>query len=189
MTEVNGLLTYDRVPKVAVEQIRRVNGFEFPAPKYRTILPTSEETAQTWKYTFEKPMEGWQTKDFDDSRWTEGMGAFGNVGTKAHTQWNTPDIWLRRKFDVGEIAPEEVNRFVMTELHHGRLDVYINGFENYSQQGNNRSGKGFFEHRPLNSAVREAIQAASQNVIAVHCHAVSDQQFFDAGLAVRIPTT
>jgi hypothetical protein len=42
MTEVNGLLTYDRVAKLPPEQIRQVNTFRFPAPVYRDIVPTSE---------------------------------------------------------------------------------------------------------------------------------------------------
>ncbi|HEY0308068.1 MAG TPA: glycoside hydrolase family 2 TIM barrel-domain containing protein [Acidobacteriaceae bacterium] len=188
MTEVNGLLTYDRIPKVALDQIRRVNEFRFPAPAYSTILPSSEDTAQPWKYTFEKPTDDWQKKDFDDSGWLKGNGAFGNHGTDAHIEWSTPDIWLRREFHVGKISAKEVNRLVMNELHRSRLDVYVNGIQNYTQQGNNRSGKGFYEHRPLNRAVREAVLPGGQNVIAVHCHAVSDLQFFDAGLAVRIPT-
>jgi hypothetical protein len=40
--EMNGLLTYDRIPKVEPARIAQANRFELPLPKYVALVPTSE---------------------------------------------------------------------------------------------------------------------------------------------------
>ena len=40
-TELNGLLTYDRVPKMDIAQIAKANRFELPPPVYTTVLEPS----------------------------------------------------------------------------------------------------------------------------------------------------
>jgi hypothetical protein len=47
MTEVNGLLTYDRVPKVSMEKIAQANHWTLPMPTYRAIVPSSEKSRQS----------------------------------------------------------------------------------------------------------------------------------------------
>jgi hypothetical protein len=37
-------------------------------------------------------------------------------------------------------------------------------------------------------AVKQAVLSNADNVIAVHCHGVSDKQYFDAGLSIRTPS-
>lgn len=67
MTEVNGLLTYDRVPKLPANAIRKVNTFNFPAPTYKVLLPTAEVEPQQWRYTTAIPNGEWSSPSFDDS--------------------------------------------------------------------------------------------------------------------------
>ena len=45
-TEINGLMTYDRVSKVDPALIARATHFEYPNPTYQEVVPTSEKTAQ-----------------------------------------------------------------------------------------------------------------------------------------------
>ncbi len=187
MTEVNGLLTYDRVAKIPPEQLRQVNTFHFPAPTYKAIAPASEKNGQVWKYTLEKPDGMWSDKSYDDSHWTEGVGGFGDRGVPGGTKWSTPDIWLRRHFNPGALTTEQVDNLVITEIHQGSVDFYINGQKIDAQRGTNRAGELKYEHRPISPSVRQAVLPNTDNVIAVHCHGNGTQQYFDAGLAIRVP--
>ena len=189
MTEVNGLLTYARLPKIPIEKIRQVNAFQFPAPRYETVLPTSQANGQTWRYATSKPDESWSKKEFEDSNWSQGPGPFANSGEHVGTAWTTPDIWLRRHFNPGALTPDQIQNLVLTEVHRGRLELYIIGVQTFTQQGNNRASEGGYQHRPLSRAVREAILPNTENVIAVHIHDAQEQQSFDAGLAIRIPSS
>ena len=58
-TELNGLMTYDRMLKCDPAQIALANHFQYPVPTYREIVPTSEKTSQTWKYTITAPAADW----------------------------------------------------------------------------------------------------------------------------------
>ncbi len=188
MTEVNGLMTYDRIAKVSPQQLRQVNTFQFPAPSYKAVLPTSEGGGQRWSYVTVKPAGDWSNQDYDDSQWQQGNGAFGNQGDHIGTKWSTPDIWLRRRFNPGALTPEQLQNLVLTELHEGNMDVTINGVAMQPQHGNNRAFEKRYEHRPLSHAMRQAVRSNADNVIAVHCHANKDEQYFDAGLSIRIPS-
>ena len=186
MTEINGLLTYDRVAKIPVEKIRQVNTFQFPAPAYKTLLPTSQASGQPWRYVTAKPDGSWSAKEYDDSHWQQGPAPFANPVERGGTRWDTPDIWVRRHFNPGAITPEQIQNLMLTEIHRGRLELYINGVQTFTQQGNNRASDGRYEQRPLSHAVRAAILPNAENVIAVHCHGSNDQQSFDAGLSIRM---
>ncbi len=186
MTEVNGLLTYDRVAKVPVEKIREVNTFHFPAPTYKAIVPTSDKEGQIWKYTFEKPNEMWSNKEYDDSKWSQGPGAFGDQEDHLGTKWATPDLWLRRHFNPGALTADQVGNLVITEARQGSVEMYINGQKIDPERGNMRDNELKYEHRPISSSVRQAVLPNADNVIAVHCHSNGPQHYFDAGLAIRV---
>lgn len=187
MTEVNGLMTYDRIAKIPPEKIREVNTFHFPAPTYKAIVPASEKNGQVWGYTFEKPNEMWSSKEYDDAQWSQGPGAFGDHGDHVGTRWNTPDLWLRRHFNPGALTADQLDNLVITEARQGSVEMYINGQKIDPERGNMRDKKLKYEHRPISSSVRQAVLPNGDNVIAVHCHSNGAPQFFDAGLAIRIP--
>jgi hypothetical protein len=187
MTEINGLMTYDRVPKIAPEKLRQVNTFHFPAPTYKAIVPTSEKEAQLWTYTFEKPNEMWSNQVFDDSKWPHGPGPFGDHGDHVGTKWAKPDLWLRRHFNPGQLTADQVNNLLITEARQGMVEMYINGQKIDAERGNMRDNELKYEHRPISPSIRLAILPNADNVIAVHCHSNVAPQYFDAGLAIRIP--
>src|SRR5437660_1039139 len=66
-TESNGLLTYDRaVIKVDLERVAAANRGDFSrVPVLRTLVPSSQKTAQVWRYTLEDPGKDWFKPDFD----------------------------------------------------------------------------------------------------------------------------
>ena len=70
--EVNGLMTYDReVVKYDVDMAELHAKLFLPPPIIITkvVVPTSEQQPQTWRYTTEKPADGWEKPGFDDSAW------------------------------------------------------------------------------------------------------------------------
>ncbi|KPJ72466.1 MAG: glycoside hydrolase family 2, partial [Planctomycetes bacterium DG_20] len=129
--ECNGLLTYDRaVIKPDLERVAAANRGDFskvpPPPVVKTVVPTSEQQAQPWRYTFTDPGAGWFNRDFDDSGWKTGPGGFGTKdtpGAVVGTVWNTPDIWLRREVAI----PEGEFRLALRVHHDEDAQVYING--------------------------------------------------------------
>lgn len=175
-TEANGLLTYDReIIKVDADLVAAANRGRFPET---TIwLATSQVEPQEWRYTFSEPAEGWQRPEFDDSAWQRGPGGFGTQGTPGavvRTVWDTPDIWLRRQFDVAELPAEEL----LLSIHHDEdVQVYINGVLAATAQGyTTRYGE-----LPLRPEAQAALRKG-RNVLAVHCRQTGGGQYIDVGL-------
>jgi len=179
--EVNGLMTYDReVLKLDLDTTAALHKTLFlPPPKETTLVPTSRETAQTWRYTTDKPADGWQEPGFSDSPWKEGPGGFGEPttpGSRVRTSWKTPDIWLRRSIDV----PSHAAGSLTLNIHHDEdAEVYLNGVQVFA-------AKGFltdYSLVPLDERAAAALKPG-KNVIAVHCHETRGGQYIDVGLSV-----
>jgi hypothetical protein len=143
---------------------------------WRTLVPTSQASAQIWRYTTNAPSADWLKPDFDDSGWTQGKGGFGSPGTPGAvvgTEWRTSDIWLRRTFRADTAA------FALTalKLHHDEdTEIYLNGqrvavFTGYAS--------GYFT--ALADALSKAI-VVGENLLAIHCHNTVGGQFIDAGI-------
>ena len=187
--ELNGLMTYDRLFKCDPAAIAKANHFQYPVPVYREIVPTSETTSQTWKYTTAPPASDWFKPSFDDSAWKQGLGGFGH-DAPGHgligTPWtDTPgDIWLRRTFNPGALTPQQVSRLVFRDYHDEDIDVYINGVPAYSATGYISS----YEYRPLSKAAQQSLLLNADNQIAVHCHQTEGGQYIDVGISERIPS-
>ncbi len=127
--EVNGLMTYDRaIIKPDIVQLAEANRqLYLPAPKITPLLATSKNEPYAWRYTTEKPTDDWLKPDFDDARWQSSPAGFGTEktpGAKARTMWNTPDIWLRRRFELPQVPAGEL----AINIHHDEdAEVYLNG--------------------------------------------------------------
>ena len=183
-TEVNGLLTYDReLLKIPAERLAEGHRrLYLPPPRTTDAVPTSQKTARDWRFTTKQPTEGWRQKDFDDSSWTLAPAGFGTQGTPGgvvRTEWNTPDIWLRRTFDVpASAAGEGLFNDPHLMVHHDEdAEVYINGVLAASLPGYT-VGYGAF---PLREEARAAMRPG-KNLLAVHCRQTGGGQFIDVGL-------
>lgn len=181
--EMNGLLTYDRIPKVDPAKIAQANRFELPLPKYVPVVATSEVSPQMWRFTTESPGKEWSLTSFDDAAWTEKPGGFGNVADRPGTPWTTKGIWIRRHFNPGKLSAAQVENLVANDMHLGNIQIYINGVLAYEQGKNGL----LYEHRGLTKEARAAIKVDSDNVLAVHGVSRDDKQWVDAGLDLRIP--
>ncbi len=180
--EVNGLLTYDReIDKMDPERIavaaKKLYG---PQPILREIVPTSETTAQLWRYTTSQPASTWANPDFDDSAWQQGQGGFGTEGTPGAvvgTTWDSNDIWLRRSFRI-DVLPQQEDLYL--RIHHDEdAEVYLNG----KKIAEVPKFVGSYRVIPLkdNSELLEG-----ENTLAVHCHQTSGGQFIDVGIGLII---
>ena len=182
--EVNGLMTYDReILKFDVAETAKWHkALAGPPPEYVDLVPTSKEKAQTWRYTFAKPTEGWEKPDFDATQWKEGAGGFGTKITPnavVGTEWKSDDIWLRRAF-VLAAAPEGE---VLLSIHHDEdAEVYLNGVLAAKVAG---FTSGYVEV-PLTPGGRKALKAGA-NTMAIHCHQTAGGQCIDAGLIRVVP--
>jgi hypothetical protein len=178
--ELNGLLTYDReVLKVDVDRVRAANLGQTPRVTTVEVMPTSQKEPQTWRYTFGAPAEGWMSRSFDASKWKEGPGGFGTEGTPGavvHTTWNTPDIWLRREFELPkDVKPEDL----LLIIHHDEeAEVYINGVLAWRR----RNFQTDYEEFGLRAEAYAAIKPQEKNVLAIHCRQTTGGQYIDAGL-------
>jgi hypothetical protein len=179
-TEINGLLTYDReVVKVGLERAFAVNRGDFSKfPELKEVAPTSREEGVVWRYTFEKPADGWFRAGFDASDWKEGMGGFGTEGTPGavvRTEWKTPDIWIRRQITLPADLPPSVHLV----MHHDEdAEVYLNGVLAAKVTGYITG----YEDMPILDKARKALRPG-KNVLAVHCHQTVGGQYIDVGLA------
>ena len=178
--EVNGLMTYDReVLKFDAETLAKAHRkLYLPPPKITTIVPTSEETAQTWRYSTDKPKEGWEKSGFDDSAWKSGPGGFGEPstpGSVVKTTWKTNDIWLRRDFEWSNDKP--IHELGLRIHHDEDSEVFLNGVLIGTASGYSTS----YQDRALDEAATKAIKPG-KNVLAVHCHQTGGGQYIDVGL-------
>jgi hypothetical protein len=177
--EVNGLMTYDRaILKLDEKQIAAAHArLYLPPPKVATIVPTSQKEAQKWRFSLDKPADGWQKPGFDDAGWKEGPGGFGEKstpGTTVRTDWKTPDIWLRRTFDL----PAGKHEGLHLSIHHDEdAEVYLNGVLAAKTTG-------YITDYTLIAFDEAALKALREgtNTLAVHCHQTGGGQYIDVGL-------
>ncbi len=178
-TEANGLMTYDRaVIKVDVERVAAVNRGDFSrVPQAKVVVPTSQEKGLTWRYTLDKPADGWFKTDFDDSSWKEGPGGFGTKGTPGavvRTEWKTDDIWLRREFTL----PDGRFSDLYLLLHHDEdAEIYVNGVLAAKVSGYITD----YEEVPISAAARATLKPG-KNLLAVHCKQTTGGQYIDVGI-------
>lgn len=189
-TEVNGWYTYDRVLKISnadVTTIRNANLALIAAANntYTQIVPTSETTAQSWRYTTAAPASNWNTTGFSDSAWSTGNGGFGTAGTPGAiigTTWSTADIWLRRTFNPGSLTATQISN-LMFRLHHDEdAELYINGVLALTATGY----IGNYVYMPMTTAGQNAVIQNGNNVLAVHVHQTTGGQFIDSGIFVKV---
>jgi len=184
--ECNGLLTYDRLVKGDLARIAAANRGDFskvpPPPVTKTVVPTSEETGQPWRYTTGKPADGWTKPGFDDSAWKKGPGGFGTEGTPGavvRTEWKTADIWLRREMAV----PDQKFTSLQFRVHHDEdVEIYLNGVLACKLNG----FQGEYEERPMTPEGKAALKPG-KNLIAVHCKQTGGGQYVDVGLVDVAP--
>jgi len=141
------------------------------------LLNTAETRAGTWRFTTEQPAAAWRQPDFNDQGWSQGRAGFGTEGTPnatIGTEWKTPDIWLRRSFDVpaGNREPQ-----VLRWHHDEDAEVYLNGELAAKASGFLQD----YENREILAPALATLKPG-RNTIAIHCHQTTGGQYIDVGL-------
>ena len=178
-TEVNGLMTYDRkVMKIPVDVAAKAHqALYLPPPKITVLAASSRDEAQTWKFTLEKPADGWEASQFDDAGWKSAPGGFGEKstpGSVVRTDWKTGDIWLRRPFTL-QNAPTGQLRFY---VHHDEdCEIYLNGVLAAKMTGWTTEYRSFRMTPESIATLKPGV-----NTMAVHCKQKTGGQYIDVGL-------
>ncbi|HPA19151.1 MAG TPA: glycoside hydrolase family 2 TIM barrel-domain containing protein [Verrucomicrobiae bacterium] len=177
--EINGYMTYDRaVLKLDAADLARVHAPLYgPVAKVTPLMSSAETAPQQWRYTLEKPAEGWDKPDFDDSGWMTGAAPFRGgehpfVGKG--TAWDRPGIWMRRCFDVaGPTKGLGVNFYALQDI-----DVHLNG-EPLLHLAEHR-GKRHYDD--VNVSDKAGLLRKGRNVIAVSGAKPKEPRAIDIGL-------
>lgn len=179
--EINGLLTYDRLRKADPAWLREQSQYLLNAPTKLTnkteILLTAETVDSKWQFTTTEPPADWTQLKFDADAWAESGSGFGAgnpapPGAKIRSSWTTPEIWVRKSFELNEIPKDKV----YLQLYYDEdCEVYINGvevarFNGYSTQ-----------YVSLALANQGGL-LKGKNVIAIHCKQTGGGQYIDAGI-------
>lgn len=181
--EVNGVMSYDReVTKLSDESVALNRTLYSDPPVLLEVVPTSREEGQLWRITEEAPAEGWFDLGYDDSSWRQGPGGFGTdrtPGARVRTPWESPELWLRRAF---ELENEEIqalqSALLYLRIHHDEgAEIYLNGVRIAALEGHTTD----YRLEPLD---REAVGLlrAGLNVLAVHVGQTDGGQFIDVGI-------
>ena len=147
-------------------------------PQRSVLVPTAEKSPVPWRYSLEKPMEGWFKPDFDDTAWKMGTAPFGTLeppfARKPNTVWTSTDIWLRREF---EFPPGQFTDLTLLLHHDEDTEVHVNGVLAVKASGYNAA----YEPFDLTSEGQAALRPG-RNLMAVHCHQTTGGQYLDVGL-------
>lgn len=180
--EVNGLMTYDRrVTKLDPDRLasmhRRVIDAASAGGSIRTIVASSAERGQAWRYTLADPGSGWMRPGFDDAGWSVGEGGFGTPqtpNTSVRTRWDTPVIWLRRTVRLPALGGSRVGLWI----HHDEdTVVYVNGVEAARLSG--------YTGGPVPVLLGDAASGTlveGENLLAIRTTQTGGGQYIDAGL-------
>jgi len=177
--EISGLMTYDRamIKVKDEEEIKKYVDRLYPSESIANVIfPTGHlSDGQEWYYTLKDPTGNWTQISYDSSNWSKGKAGFGALKTPditIHTEWTSPDIWLRKEFDIKETPKHPVLHIFYDDI----AKVYINGIQ---------IDNGMFDpYQDSYSAhdIDSKLFKVGKNVIAIHCHQIYGGQGIDAGI-------
>jgi beta-galactosidase/beta-glucuronidase len=194
--ERNGLYFYDnRKPKFDVARLRAITSRQAayernnpaiaksaapqPKPVWKVLVGAVQDgdLSTPYAYATEKPADNWAGESFDDRAWKTGRAPFGHGPQNVRTDWTTPDIYLRKKFEYDG-----------TTLKHGAVvisydedtEIYVNGRKILSLCGYIT----YYQLTSVTDALKKALKKGS-NTIAVHTHQAVGGQYIDLALLVE----
>ncbi|MDR2384179.1 MAG: DUF4965 domain-containing protein [Tannerella sp.] len=142
------------------------------------IATTAEKGNWNGRFTFSKPSKGWETVDFNDTKWKEGPAAFGTsdeTGVKTLWTGNNTEIWVRRELNL-DTDLSSVKVFLEFS-HDDDFELYVNGVEVVNT--GYRWRKNVWISLP--DEARQTLKAG-KNIIAAHCRNKTHGALVDFGL-------
>jgi hypothetical protein len=163
-----------------VQFVKVITG-QLPAtalPRRTVLVSTAEKTPVPWRYTLDKPADGWFQPDFNDAAWKRGEAPFGReeppFARKPNTVWTSADLWLRREF---ELTQGQFRDWVLLLHYDEDATVYLNGVLAVAAGSYNAAYESFDI-----TAEAQATLKPGKNTIAVHCHQTGGGQYLDLGI-------
>lgn len=172
----------ERDPWEVLEELRA-----FDPPDLLATVPTSEASAQTWRYTpLEPPANIWSRPDYDASGWEEGPAGFGvgqALASPARTLWNTDSLYAQRSFTLpgaGLLYP------CLLVYANDAAGVYVNGVR-VSFVGVRTDGYVTLPLRanaaaPIDDGPASTVLKEGLNVLGLNGLNVKDSGAVDAGI-------
>jgi len=143
------------------------------------IMRSGDQADSEWRFTTSDPGAGWESAEFDDSKWATGMAPFGNADEPGYrTKWDGRTLWIRRHFELPTI-PE--GRLVLRVFQDDHSEVYIN--EKTALRRQMWTGRRRLLIYALDDVVR-GLQVG-ENVIAIRCDNTDLEGGGDVGLYVE----
>lgn len=171
--------------------ILRVDGkvYRFMGDDSLRISPLaslSEDTiGWTGKYSFLYPGKGWELREYDDSLWNEGNGAFGPTKGyyyPAHTLWGAENIYVRRHVKVDNKDVLKNHKVYARYVCDDRIKLFCNG-EFLLENGFTHLTKC---QRLTDEAVNQIIDG--DNILAAYCRNTGGAGLLDFGLYIENKT-
>ncbi|AGA78967.1 glutaminase family protein [Echinicola vietnamensis] len=147
--------------------------------QYAHVLPTSDEASYQLYYTENRPENGWFLPGFNDDDWKKGKAPFTDQREEAGTLWNTDELWLRREFDLADLA--DLNKLNLKIRHDDNIEVYLNGEQVYTLEG----WVHRFTYVEIPTSVQQGLQEEG-NVLAIHIKNTAGGRWLDVGLAEEV---
>lgn len=150
-------------------------------PRLSTLVPNATNAGWAGRYTTTTPSDGWYLRDYDDSSWSNGTGAFGSIPNEplARTKWNTPSIWVRRTFAMSDVAKGKP--VYLNYSHDDDVTIYVNGVKIVDT--------GNACHKDVRIQLPDEVVATLSpegNVIAAHCYDRGGLAYLDFGLDYEV---
>ncbi len=167
-----GVLTVDGVPY-------RFLGKQ--SPRNRFIARASDKTGWPATYMLSRPSGRWMERDYDDSSWTVGEGAFGSSSKRPmiHTDWDGPEVWVRRTVQLDESYAGRDMYLYLTANEYAT--VYVNGIAVVDD-----TKKYSGEYIKLSEDVTASL-VSGKNMIAAAVTNPSGSAQFDVALVEKLP--
>ena len=95
-----------------------------------SLAPLSNENLG-WqgKYSYLFPGRGWEQREYNDSLWNKGKGAFGSENGKfqAHTVWGAKNIYVRRHITIANKDTLKERKVYLRYIYDDQIKLYCNG--------------------------------------------------------------
>jgi hypothetical protein len=142
----------------------------------KTLAAISHESPWTGKYVFDRPAEGWEKVNFNDSKWNSSEAAFGTrEETNVKTLWETKDIWVRRNIRVEQFDPSR--KLFLKYSHDDDFEIFVNGIQVVKT--------GYKWEKDVIVELPDAVRASvtdGEIVVAAHCSNKTGGGLVDFGI-------
>jgi GH43 family beta-xylosidase len=142
------------------------------------LLKFGSKDRGLYQYTFTRPDSSWANADFNSAHWPAGKGGFGSnvirnsTTRKIGTEWNTPQIWLRRSFNLDKNSSDNL---MLRIYHDGDTKVFLNGHSIYEKADRVYTTWNFDDNA-------RALLNDGENMLAVESNAGRASKYLDVSL-------